>query len=218
MVGKPILIIGGGGHASVLVDVLLQQKRDILGIFAPEFSGRRRVFEGIPCFSDDDEILQFGSDEVLLVNGIGGTPYSSLREAVDTKFRSLGFRFEAVIDCTARVSDHSLLCGGVQVLANSTVQTGATVGRATIINTGALVEHDTFIGEHVHIAPGAVLAGGVSVGNHTFIGANAVVIEGVNIGSHAVIGAGATVVDNVESSSTYICKSEVVLASKKDGH
>ena len=41
---KPLVIIGGGGHASVLVDVLLAQKRDILAVVCPENITEANVF------------------------------------------------------------------------------------------------------------------------------------------------------------------------------
>ena len=53
---KPLLIIGAGGHASVLVDILRQQKREILGIVSPEIVSRCKVFDGIDHFENDDDV------------------------------------------------------------------------------------------------------------------------------------------------------------------
>ena len=171
---------------------------------APELSRQRKVFGELPHFSNDDEVIRFKTNEVLFINGIGAAPFSTLRQDVDAKFRSLGFTFDSVIDPTARVSRHSILGDGIQILANAAVQTGATVERGAIINTSAIVEHDTFVGKNAHIAPGAVLAGGVTIGDGSFIGANAVVIEGVVINKDVIIGAGVTVLNNVESGLTYV--------------
>jgi len=206
MANKPLLIIGGGGHASVLVEVLLEQGREILGVLAPAVPEQRRVFEGIPHYSNDDEILNFNAGDVRLINGIGGVPFSNLRQNVDTKFRSLGFSFDSVIDVTARVSRYSTLGDGIQILANATVQTGAVLGRGAIINTSAIVEHDSRVGENTHIAPGAVLAGGVSVGDNSFIGCNSVTIEGITLGNNVVVGAGVTVLTDVASEVRYLGK------------
>ena len=217
MANKPLLIIGGGGHASVLVEVLLEQGREVLGIISPKLSRQREVFDGIPHFMSDDEITKFKIEDVLLVNGIGAVPNSSLREDIDLKFRSMGYCFESVIDKTARISLYTSLGDGVQIMANASIQTGATISRGAIINTGAVVEHDAVIGVNTHIAPGAVLAGSVTVGDGSFIGANAVIIEGVMIGSDVVVGAGVTVLNKIESGTTYIDKSNVVSLSKSKG-
>ena len=62
----------------------------------------------------------------------------------------------------------------------------ANIGKGCIINTGAVIEHETYIGNYAHIAPGSVLAGNVTIGDSSFIGANTVVREGIMIGNNAV--------------------------------
>ena len=214
---KPLIIIGGGGHASVLAEILLARQREIIGIVAPEINGNRRIFDGIRQFSSDDDVLKFNAADVLLVNGIGAVPGSSLRQDIDSKFRLKGYLFESVIDSTARISNYSFLGDGVQVMASASIQTGSVITRGAIINTAAVVEHDTYVGEHTHIAPGAVLAGGVSVGKNSLVGANSVVIEGISIGSRVIIGAGVTVRENVRSEVRYFGKSKARSLSSGEG-
>ena len=84
------------------------------------------------------------------------------------------------------------------------INTLSKIGKGTVINTGAIVEHECVIAEYCHIAPGAVLAGKVHIGANSFIGANATVIQGVQIGSNVTIGAGAVVLDDVPNGMTYI--------------
>ena len=73
-----------------------------------------------------------------------------------------------------------------------------------VLNSGAVVEHDCVVDDHVHVASGACLAGGVRVGRGTLVGAGAVVRQGVKIGSDAIVGAGAVVVDDVPSGTTVV--------------
>lgn len=68
----------------------------------------------------------------------------------------------------------------------------------SIINTGAIVEHDCMVGAFTHIAVGSVLCGGVSVGSRTLVGANAVVIQERRIGNHCIVGAGSVVRKDME--------------------
>ena len=216
MINKPLLIIGGGGHASVLVEVLLEQEREIVGIVAHDIRESRKVFDGIPHFSSDDEVLKFKTTDVLLVNGIGAVPNSSLRQDIDSKFRLMGYRFESVIDSTARVSRYSSLGDGVQVMANASIQTGSNISKGAIINTAAIVEHDAYIGENTHIAPGAVLAGSVFVGDNSLIGANSVILEGTIIGSQVIVGAGVTVREDVGSQVRYFGKYKMLSSTNNE--
>ncbi|WP_202906392.1 hypothetical protein [Morganella psychrotolerans] len=85
MNNKPLIIIGGGGHASVLIDILLSQKRKILAVICPDNIYDRRIFSGIPHYTNDEDIQYFPTEEVMLVNGIGMTPYSSARKKISPR-------------------------------------------------------------------------------------------------------------------------------------
>jgi len=73
-----------------------------------------------------------------------------------------------------------------------------------IINISTTIEHDTIVGDNVHIRPGAVLSGGVTVGTNSFIGAGAIIIQKTNITANTLIGAGAVVIKDVTSSGVYV--------------
>ncbi len=191
-------MIGGGGHASVLADILLGQGRDILAVISREEIGQRSVFKGITTLEKDEEILKFDTDKILLVNGIGMMPKSGFKRKINEYFLSLGYQFETVIADSAFISPFSKIETGAQILPMVIIQTGAIVGCHSIINTGALVEHDCRIGAYNHIAPNATLCGQVETRENVYVGAGSTVIQGVSIGRGAIVGAGATLTKSLE--------------------
>ena len=68
MIQKPIIIIGTGGHAKVLIDTLKSQSANIIGVTnpAPELYGKDIM--GIPIIGDDESILQYGINDIGFVN------------------------------------------------------------------------------------------------------------------------------------------------------
>jgi sugar O-acyltransferase (sialic acid O-acetyltransferase NeuD family) len=211
----PIVIIGGGGHASVLVEILLTQGRDILGVISPEGVGQRAVFKGINILKKDEDILNFKKDKILLVNGIGMMPKSGFKQQVNEHFLSLGYEFETVIADSAFVSPFSKIETGAQVLPMAIIQTGATVGRHSIINTGALLEHDCKIGAYNHIAPKATLCGQVETKENVYVGAGSTITQGISIGSGAIVGAGARLTQSLKDNAiAYDGKVEIKTNSK----
>lgn len=200
---KSLVILGSGGHAAVLIDILIQQQREVLAIVSPEFP-HSKVFNGISHFSSDDDVLNFDKDSIKLINGIGSLPGSKLRKDIYERFTRLGYKFEAVLSPGARVSSYAEIGAGVQVMAGAIVQTGATVGDNSIINTGATVDHDCKIGMNNHIAPGVTLSGQVHTKEFVHIGTGASIIQGINIARNVVVGAGAIITKNVEVEGT-IC-------------
>ena len=195
-----LLMVGAGGHARVLQELLLEAGHELAGYVAPSSEGisLSLISEagGLRHFTDQ-EALELNPESVLLINGVGSSSDPGLRITVFEKFKEAGFNFLQVSAQTSHVSNSASLAEGVQVMQMAVVHSDAKIDDNTIVNTGAIVEHHNVIGAHCHIAIGAVLAGNVTVGDRTHIGANATVLQGVTIGSNCIIGAGAVVLNDV---------------------
>jgi len=198
---KPVLVIGAGGHAAVLVDILRLLKRPILAIVSPNTELKRAIFENIKHLNHDDDILQYTPDEVELVNGIGSIPNGSKKEQLRVKlyssFKSKGYQFSNVISPQAIISPFATLAEGAQVMPNAVIQAGAFIGENSIINTSVVIEHDCQIGAHNHIAPGVIISGDVNIQDHVHIGTGVSIIQGINIQKNSIVGAGATITKDV---------------------
>jgi sugar O-acyltransferase (sialic acid O-acetyltransferase NeuD family) len=198
----PLILVGAGGHARVLLSTLLLLSRRVLGFVDP---GQTRAdLLGIPYLGDDDAVTGYDQDEVLLVNGVGSVASIANRLRAYEFFRKCGYRFASVIHPNAIIAPEIRLADGVQIMAGAILQTGSVVEENCIINTAASIDHDCVIHAHAHVAPGAVLSGNVHLGARAHIGVGAVVIQGVQIGSDAIVGAGAVVLSDVRESCTVV--------------
>ena len=194
----PFILLGAGGHAKVLADLLLSQGKQIMGITdIDEGLYGKTLFFDIPVLGPDEIVLQYTPDSVGLVNALGSIRTTDAREKLFRRFFSQGYLFPNLIHTTAFIGNDVQLGAGVQIMAGAYLQTGAKVADNVIVNTGALVEHDCMLDSHVHIASRAVLAGGVCVGERSHIGAGAVVIQGLSIGKDCTIAAGAAIIKHV---------------------
>lgn len=202
LLNKPILLLGAGGHASVLADILRQQGATIAGLVSPEMVPARQTLAGLRHFRSDDDVLAFDNNEYLLVNGIGSLPGQGLRFSLYRKFIAAGYRFASVVAGSAVVSPYAMLGEGVQIMPGAIIQAGAIIGDNTIINTGAIIEHDCRIGADNHVAPGVTVSGQVETAANVHIGTGASIIQCIRIAEHAVIGAGAVVTRDVPAHHT----------------
>lgn len=196
---KPVIIIGAGEHATVLLDILLSQKRNVIALTSIN-KEKSNIF-GIPIIKDEDVIKNYKTSEVLLVNGIGSVGSTELRKKIFFKFKEYGFSFEKVIHNSAIISSYVQINEGVQILAGAVVNTNVNIKENSIINTKVSIDHDCKIGCHVHVAPGCTLSGCVSVGDETHIGTASCVIQGISIGGKTLIGAGSVVVKDIPSNT-----------------
>jgi sugar O-acyltransferase (sialic acid O-acetyltransferase NeuD family) len=190
MTGRVIIILGGGGHASVLEDALQASRLTPLGYVAPEPSEMLTV----PYLGDDSWLATQDREKLMLVNGLGTVGVDGARAPLFQKFTKLEFEFAVVKHGYSSVSASATLMDGAQILAGAVIGPHSHIGRDVIVNISASVYHHCQIGDHVHIAPGAVLCGFVTVKPGAFIGAGATVIQGVTVGAGTLVAAGAVVV------------------------
>lgn len=197
MKDKPIIVIGSGGHAKVLIDILLEQRANIIGIVDVDEHKKGQKILGVTILGDDSYVRRFSVNDVCLVNGIGSVDSTQLRQRIYHVFKEAGYVFRKVIHSSAIISSHVQLGEGVQVMAGAVINVDTTIGVNTIINTRCSIDHDCLIGNHVHIAPGSVLSGGVTVGDCTHLGTGCNVIQGINIGRQVLAGAGSMIIHHI---------------------
>lgn len=195
------LIIGGGGHAAALAEILIKQNKPLLGVVAPKILAGHAIFDTVQHYLQDDDVLRFAVDKVLLVNGIGAMPRQTLREKVYTRFNELGYTFATVIADSALVSDYTVLAKGAQIMNNAVINIGSEIGENTIINTSVSVDHDCTIGAHSHLAPGTTLSGQVKVESNVHIATGSSIINNVTIGCNTIIGVGANITKSIPKNS-----------------
>lgn len=202
---KPLVMLGGGGHAQCLTEMLLEQACNICAFVSPVKPNADSVLDGILRLESDDLVFkQFSPEDVLLVNGIGPLPGRKLHRQLFESFQQAGYHFASVVSPHAILAPSVILGNGVQVMPGVIVQSRVTISDNTLLNTGSIIEHDSFIGKNNHIAPGAVLSGGVCTENNVHVGTGANVIQGLKIGESAVIGAGTTIARDVPPFQTRI--------------
>jgi UDP-perosamine 4-acetyltransferase len=194
-----VVFVGGGGHASVLLEAALSNAGlRVVGSVA--LTDGALSTAGIDRLGDDRcaaDLIKRGITHAVL--GVAGANDNVRRAALFDAWRGFGFRFISIVHPTAVISPRSTCGEGLQALPRSVINAGATLGANVVVNTGAIVEHDCVVADHVHIAPGATVCGGVEVGAGTLVGAGATIVPAVVIGADVVIGAGSVVLHDIQA-------------------
>ncbi len=197
------VVIGGGGHAKVLIAVLRKLGWSIVGYTDRDDRG---VILGAARLGSDDALagVLAGHPGCAALVGVGKVDGSSLRLRLQRAAAAVGFETPVVVSPHSVVNEEVRLGAGTMVFDGVIVNSGAQTGDACILNTNATIEHDCILGDDVHVAPGATVSGGVRIGDHCMIGAGATVIHGVSICAGSVVGAGAVVVADVSEPGVYV--------------
>jgi sugar O-acyltransferase (sialic acid O-acetyltransferase NeuD family) len=180
------ILIGGGGHARVVLDCLQEQGVSVMGLFDPKFSGQS-LYDVVQMGVYDPQF----EPTALAVIAIGD---NAIRKRL---VPTINHSFGSVIHTSSVISQRAQLGQGNMIFHGTIVQAQTVIGDHVIINTGARVDHDCFVSGYAHIGPGVILCGNVTVGEGAFVGAGATVIPGKKIGAWSTIGAGAVVIQDV---------------------
>lgn len=190
----PLLLIGAGGHASTLLDIISQEK--IIG-YTELKPQKHHGFETLIFLGDDRRVLNYRPSEIEVVNGLGMLQPFSKRREIYEGLKQRHYNFRSVLHSNSVLSRNIFLGEGVQIMAGAILQTGVCIGDNTIINTGSTIDHQSVVGANVHVAPGVTICGGVRIGSNTFLGAGSTVIENITIGENVLIGAGSIVINDL---------------------
>lgn len=200
------LILGGGGHARVIIDILnLTDDPARWAVLDPDESRWGTDLDGRPIIGGDDklaELVSAGATDFVI--GLAGVGDNRPRRRLFNLALEAGLRPISIIHPRAIVSGRAGLADGVQIFPGAIVNAGAELGPGVIVNSGAIVEHDCRVGPFVHLATGARISGGVRVDELAHLGAGSIVRQGLTIGRAALIGAGAVVVKDVPAGLTVV--------------
>ena len=188
-----VIVVGGGGHARVVIEAARSAGYLVLGFVDPASCEDTAHALHVPRLGGDAAIAQYPEARLLLGVGTIGTDDRRRRLV-----QRLGAdRWTSVVHATAWISPSATIRSGVVVLAGAVVNACARVGAFAVINSGAVVEHDAVVGEFAQLAPRSVLGGGACVGDETFIGMGAAVRNHVTVGAGCLVAMGAIVVSDV---------------------
>lgn len=197
----PIIGLGAGGHAKVVIEILqLIGTYKLIGLLDPNPELWQTKLLDVPILGGDELLPQIRGNLNKSFIGVGSVGNAQPRKKLYQKLQDYQFEIISAIHPQAIIAPSVEIGSGITIMAGVVVNSSVTFGNNIIVNSGAIVEHDCVISSHVHIAPGARLAGNVRVGEGSHIGIGAIISQGICIGKNAIIGAGAVVIKDVPDS------------------
>lgn len=176
-----ILIIGAGGQAAVVADILEVAGTPAVGMV--ELFG-----DALPAVPHDAVIVAIGDNRA--------------RRVLTERLVAAGERLATVIHPFASVAKSATIGEGVMISAGAIVLPRAVIGRGVLLNTKASVDHDSVVGDFAHISPGATVGGRCRIGEETLIALGASVASGINVGARTVLGSGGVAVRDLPDDVT----------------
>lgn len=195
---EEIIVIGYGGHAKSLVDIIEREGKYKIAGFIAKNKGEEIQYRGYKILASDDELETLFNDGIRYVAmGIGFMGKGEIRRKIYKKLKKIGYKFPFFIDPSAAVANDVQIEEGTMIGKTVVLNSGAKIGKMAIINTAAVIEHECVIGDFTHVSVGTKLCGNVTIGNNCFIGAGTTIIQDCHIGKNTLIGAGGLVLNDI---------------------
>lgn len=148
MNNKRIIILGAGGFAKTLADIL-QQNNTYTEI---KFLDDTKTGEKI--LGKCDEFINFKNENTDMFPAFGN---NEVRKKWFEKLQQEKINIPSIIHNSAYISPTVKIETGVAVLPKAVINTNTVVKQGCIVNCGAVIDHDCVLERFVHVCIGAMI-------------------------------------------------------------
>ena len=184
------IIIGGGGFALEMSNLLIENEKKIYGYIALNKNDHFSIqYLGNDIFFEDNSAF---SHRYFLCIG-------------DIKSRKDFFNKHKNLNYNNFISSRSFVVNSkvgesTFIYPNCTIFS-SIIGNFSLINSNVSFSHEVKIGNFCNIGPGCNIGGKVNIADNVYIGIGSSIRDNVNIGSNVIIGAHSNVTKNIEENS-----------------
>ena len=200
---KRFLIWGAKGHAKVLNEIIRLNNGEIIALVDQDNDlvspiRNLRVLNGHGGYTQwlNEMKIKKADIKISAIAAIGGDRGRD-RIRYFEMFKSDGFLTPNIIHPTSHINESALLGENNQLCAFSFLGPDSKIGNACIINTKATLDHESVLGDGVHLAPGVTICGEVKIGDFSFIATGATIMPNINVGKNSIVGSGSLVTKDV---------------------
>lgn len=190
-----LYLLGGGGHAKVLLSIVELIEYNKIIILDDDEKKVGKSISGYPI----QKMSKYYDKFIKAVVSVGN---NKTRKEIVKRFPKAQWTTlihpHSYVHSSVEIGKGSVICAGV------VIQPDVRIGEHVIVNTGATIDHDNRIQDFVHIAPGVHTAGKVTINEGTFLGIGSSVVPCKTIGAWSTIGAGAVVICDIPRDVTAV--------------
>jgi sugar O-acyltransferase (sialic acid O-acetyltransferase NeuD family) len=217
VVGVQIVIIGVGGSARVVLDIIQDcidagQEYEALGFLVdPQYGLPGTLINGKPILGGFDWLARHSSQ----VHAICAVGDPVIRKRLIGRAAECGVRFATICHPSAMISRRATLGNGCLISAGGILTAQVRIADHVHLYVGCSIGHDTTIDSFTSLAMGVRVSGDVKLAEGCFVGTGASIIEKRTVGEWSIVGAGGVVVADVPAYSVAVGVPAKVIKARK---
>ncbi len=199
---RNIVLIGGGGHAKVIMDIVERENKYIIVGLIDSFKKKGEKVLEYEVLGNENELPEL-MEKYSFDSGIIAIGNNWTRKQFHHKISAAHpqFKFVSAIHPNAIIGKNCSIGYGTVIMAGVVINSDTVIKNFCIVNTSASVGHDSYLENYSSVAPKSGLAGGVKIGECTAVSMGAIVLQTLSIGDNCIIGASSLVNKNVNSNN-----------------
>lgn len=201
---KHVVVLGAGGHAKVVIDILLAAGEvEIVGCIA-DGDGLTSPVPGIPVIGSMSQLESLRVEGLAAAIGVGGWTDTAGHQRIFEQANAAGVEIISAIHPAAVVAPSARLGAGCVLCAGAVINPEAILGENVIVATNSSIDHETAIADHCLISAGVTIGANANVGVGTLVAIGATITSRINVGAHCLVAAGSVVTNDIESNTTVL--------------
>lgn len=205
---KKVLIMGGGGNASVIAFAIIDanNRGDKSLEFVGYINDRDGVdeIEGYPVVGGLKNIPRLIEEGYYFINAIGKIGVQQDRVHLLESLNIPDDRFVTFIHPLAYVAPNVELGVGCVVMPNVSISPGTKIGKCTRIMVNAIIGHNNTIGDYCFFAAHSCTGAYLKIEDGVFVSLNATVREFLLLKKYSTVGMGAVLLKNTEENEIWV--------------
>ena len=215
---KNLVLFGGGLHANVCIDIFEKEgKYNIIGIIDSIAEIGSLMF-GYPVIGRQEDTVELVKKYTIKFGFVAiGDNHARqfVRDAVASLVPNL--HFVNAIHPTVSIGRNVKLGIGIVMMANVVVNSDSIIENFCILNTGAQLDHNCYMGEYSHLSAGSITGGKVTIGKLAAITLGVIIIDRVSIGENTVVGSGSVVLKDLPDNVLAYGNPAVIIRTRHAG-
>lgn len=199
-INKPLLIIGGEGHGSV-ISSCIEDNRNRYNDLEWKVEGFINDFEesinGYPVFGGINKIQELSNKGFYFswgIHMIGRNPLT--RQTFDRANIPIN-KLATIVHKSAFISENVELSPGVFIMCNSYIAARTKLGIGTMVKSSVQIGHDVVCGPLCHFAMGSITGSYTKLGICADVAIGSIILESRQIGNYSMAGAGSLITHDI---------------------
>jgi len=205
---RKVLIMGGGGNASVIAYAIIDAASK--GLTDLEFCGyindRDNVseIEGHAVIGGLKDIPELIKNDYYFINAIGKIGFQKDRIELLESLKIPDERYITFVHPSAYLAPNVKLGVGCVVMPNASISPGTIIGKCTRIMINAVIGHNNKVGDYCFFAASSCTGAYLTIGDGVFVSLNATIREFLALANYSTVGMGAVLTKSINENEIWI--------------